>query len=138
MLSICFDQLIFLLCYFFYYLFYLSLFWYVWIHFRLEADKRLMAILFSPPLNRLCLSNTKYHSRSAVPFLLDCRATHLTEVSNDGEGTTTSSCIHLLVFQINLLTSLKTMIKLFLTAYTAVLDRFTGYKLFCFFVFIIH
>ena len=136
MLSICFDQLIFHFVFFF--LFSLSLFWYVWIYFRLEADKRLMAILFSLPLNRLYLSNTKYHSCSAVPFLLDCRATHLLEVSNDGEGTNTSSCINLLVFRINLLTSLKTMIKLFLTVYTNVLDWFTGYKLVCCFVFIIH
>lgn len=105
-----------------------SFFCYVWIYFRLEADKRLKAILFSLPLNKLYLSNTKCHSRSAVPFLLDFRAAHLLEISNDGEGTNTSSCMHLLVFRINLLNSLKTMLELFLTVYPALLDQFTGYK----------
>lgn len=104
----------------------------------MEADKRLKAILFSLPLNRFYLSNTKCHSCSAVPFLHNCRAAHLLEISNDGEGTNTSSCIHLLVFGINLLNSLKTMIKLFLTVYPALLDQFTGYKLVYFFTFIIH
>lgn len=137
MLNVCFDQLIFPLSVF---LFPLSLFsfFFLWIYFRLEADKRLKAILFSPPLNRLYLSNTKYHSRSAVPFLLDCRAAHSLEISNDGGGTNTSSCIHLLVFGINVFNSLKTMIKLFLTIYVALLDGFTGYELVYFYTFIIH